>query len=94
MVTKWFIIKCDLSISLTSQLPQIWMSCVLLLKKVLFLYLAKLVQLFEPHSLTEVHGFDWFKGMRMPSKHDDNQCEGDYQGDFEQIFGAPPFPTI
>ena len=50
-----------------------------------FLYLAKLVQLFEPHSLTQVHGFDWFKGMRMSSEHDDNRYEEEYRGDFEQL---------
>ncbi len=27
------------------------------------LWLAKLTQIFEPESLTQVHGFDWFKGM-------------------------------
>jgi hypothetical protein len=27
------------------------------------LWLAKLAQIFEPESLTQVHGFDWFKGM-------------------------------
>lgn len=28
------------------------------------LWLAKLTQLFEPESLTQVHGFDWFKGAQ------------------------------
>lgn len=27
------------------------------------LWLTKLTQIFEPESLTQVHGFDWFKGM-------------------------------
>jgi len=28
------------------------------------LWLAKLTQLFEPESLTQTHGFDWFKGVQ------------------------------
>lgn len=40
------------------------------------LLFAKLAQIFEPHSLTLVHGFDWFRGMqaaegetRIPKGH-------------------------
>jgi len=28
-----------------------------------FLFMAKLVRLFEPYNTTQVHGFDWFEGM-------------------------------
>ena len=46
-----------------------------------FLYWAKLVDIFEPHSNTLVHGFDWFKGM-MPGAIDGpvmvNKCSEDY----------------
>src|SRR5438270_5666303 len=31
------------------------------------LLFAKLTQLFEPESLTQVHGFDWFKGNQPSS---------------------------
>jgi len=46
-----------------------------------FLYWAKLVSIFEPHSNTLVHGFDWFEGMK-PSEVDravkSGKCSGDY----------------
>jgi SAM-dependent methyltransferase len=32
-----------------------------------FLFFAKLIKIFESESLTQVHGFDWFKGMREDS---------------------------
>ena len=28
-----------------------------------FMYFCKLAEIFEPHSYTLVHGFDWFEGM-------------------------------
>jgi hypothetical protein len=43
------------------------------------LFFAKLVQLFEPYSQTEVHGFDWFKGMQ-PNEADDLNQAGKYIG--------------
>jgi hypothetical protein len=39
-----------------------------------FFTLAKLVRIFEPHSNTQVHGFDWFKGQAPgPNDHSINQ---------------------
>jgi hypothetical protein len=37
------------------------------------LWLAKLTQIFEPESLVQVHGFDWFRGM--DTKDDDTTVE-------------------
>ena len=39
------------------------------------LLFAKLTQLFEPESLTQVHGFDWFKG-NQPSKSESGIVPG------------------
>lgn len=36
---------------------------------------AKLVEIFEPNSLTQVHGFDWFQG-NMPSSAESNIVPG------------------
>ena len=48
------------------------------------LWFAKLVQIFEPHAHTTVHGFDWFEGMRPdPAKSAIEQ--GAYAGDYEQL---------
>jgi methyltransferase family protein len=44
------------------------------------MFLAKLIKLFEPHSQTEVHGFDWFKGMQ-PGSGDDSSHESKYVAD-------------
>ena len=41
-----------------------------------FFFFIKLIQLFEPRSITQVHGFDWFKGMKMTSKLDNKQFDG------------------
>jgi hypothetical protein len=39
-----------------------------------FFTFAKLVRIFEPHSNTQVHGFDWFKGQTPgPKDHSINQ---------------------
>ena len=39
-----------------------------------FFTFAKLIRIFEPHSNTEVHGFDWFKGQTPgPKDHSINQ---------------------
>jgi hypothetical protein len=40
-----------------------------------FLYFAKLTQIFEPNSFTQVHGFDWFKG-NDPSSSEANIVKG------------------
>jgi predicted O-methyltransferase YrrM len=39
------------------------------------LFLAKLTQIFEPESLTLVHGFDWFKGAQLTAE-EPNVMEG------------------
>ena len=42
-----------------------------------FFTFAKLVRIFEPHSNTEVHGFDWFKGQ-TPGLKDHSINQGKY----------------
>lgn len=53
-----------------------------------FLFMAKLVRLFENYNATQVHGFDWFKGM-IPSKEDkdfDYSKEGaEYACEYEKL---------
>lgn len=49
-----------------------------------FFAFAKLVQIFEPHSNTKVHGFDWFRGQQVgQSDHSGN--EGRYVASKEQL---------
>jgi len=45
---------------------------------------AKLVQIFEPNSLTQVHGFDWFKGNK-PGPEEPNVCMGSYMEPMERV---------
>jgi hypothetical protein len=45
---------------------------------------AKMVKLFEPHSFTEVHGFEWFKGMK-PGKEDHASRKGKYVGEHGRL---------
>lgn len=49
-----------------------------------FLFMAKMVKLFEPYSITQVHGFDWFNGME-PSKIDDDSIKGKYVADYDSL---------
>lgn len=45
------------------------------------LFYAKLTQLFEPHALTLVHGFDWFQGAKTTDEEkyvSAGECTGDY----------------
>lgn len=49
-----------------------------------FLFMSKLVKLFEPYNPTQVHGFDWFEGMR-PSEGDAAKHEGKYVADYEAL---------
>lgn len=45
------------------------------------LFFAKLVRIFEPSSLTLVHGFDWFKGARITEEEKyvkNGECQVDY----------------
>ena len=48
------------------------------------LSLAKLVRIFEPESLTLVHGFDWFQGTK-PTAEEPNVCEGSYKEDYDRV---------
>jgi hypothetical protein len=45
------------------------------------LLFAKLTKIFEPLSLTLVHGFDWFKGAKVTKEEKyvaDGECQADY----------------
>lgn len=49
-----------------------------------FLFFAKLAEIFEPHSYTLVHGFDWFEGMK-PLDAKTDVAEGSYAGNYEAL---------
>jgi len=49
-----------------------------------FLYFAKLLEIFEPHSYTRVHGFDWFEGMD-PASDETGLKPGAYKADYERF---------
>ncbi len=46
---------------------------------------GKLVRLFEPNSLTQVHGFDWFKGMEVTEQESRYVQGGSYQEPKERL---------
>jgi hypothetical protein len=48
------------------------------------LFLAKLTQIFEPESLTLVHGFDWFKGAHVTAE-EPNVMEGACKEDYSRL---------
>jgi hypothetical protein len=48
------------------------------------LLFAKLTQIFEPESLTLVHGFDWFEGSK-PTDEEPNVFEGSYKEDYDRL---------
>ena len=48
------------------------------------LLLAKLTQIFEPESLTLVHGFDWFEGSKL-TEEEPNVIEGSYKEDYSRL---------
>ncbi len=48
------------------------------------LFFAKLTQIFEPESLTLVHGFDWFEGAKLTSE-EPNITEGAYKEDYSRV---------
>tara|TARA_X000001316_G_scaffold11987_2_gene5205 strand:- start:164 stop:880 length:717 start_codon:yes stop_codon:yes gene_type:complete len=48
------------------------------------LLFAKLVQLFESNNYTEVHGFDWFKGMHR-EEYESSKGEPMYVGNYERL---------
>jgi hypothetical protein len=48
------------------------------------IFLAKLTRIFEPQSLTQVHGFDWFRG-NQPGPQDTDMPEGAYCEPYERV---------
>lgn len=50
------------------------------------LFFAKLTQIFEPESLTLVHGFDWFKGTEVTEEEALIE-PGSYAADYDQLMG-------
>lgn len=48
------------------------------------LMFAKLIEIFEPNSLTQVHGFDWFQGNK-PSESEPNIVPGADTETFERV---------
>ena len=48
------------------------------------LLFAKLTKIFEPESLTLVHGFDWFKGMH-PTQEEPASINKSYKEDYERL---------
>lgn len=48
------------------------------------LFFAKLTQIFEPESLTLVHGFDWFEGSKL-TEEEPNIVEGSYKEDYARL---------
>ncbi len=50
-----------------------------------FFWFIKLVQIFETRTLTQVHGFDWFKGMAKTSELDNPNLTGLHPGNLEQV---------
>lgn len=49
------------------------------------LFFAKLIKIFEPYSYTQVHGFDWYEGMKPSAGFDDMTYDGQYKGDYELL---------
>ena len=49
-----------------------------------FLFMAKMVKLFEPYSITQVYAFDWFQGM-APGKDDDENQLGKYNAEYDTL---------
>jgi hypothetical protein len=49
-----------------------------------FLFMAKMMKLFEPYSSTQAYAFDWFQGME-PGKGDDNNQLGKYSAEYESL---------
>jgi hypothetical protein len=50
-----------------------------------FFFMAKLVRLFEQYNTTQVHGFDWFKGMKPDNVKDDTRYEGKYSAEYRTV---------
>jgi hypothetical protein len=49
------------------------------------IFFAKLTRLFEPESLTLVHGFDWFKGAQGTGSEADLVAEGAYSEPYDRV---------
>jgi len=49
-----------------------------------FLFMAKMIKIFEPYSQTQVHAFDWFKGMK-PGINDVSNIADKYSASFESL---------
>lgn len=49
------------------------------------IFFAKLTQLFEPESMTLVHGFDWFQGARSDGREAEIVFPGAYQASAEWV---------
>lgn len=49
-----------------------------------FLFMAKMIKLFEPYSSTQAYAFDWFQGMK-PGKNDDKKNLGEYSADYKTL---------
>lgn len=50
-----------------------------------FFFMAKMVRLFEQYNTTQVHGFDWFKGMKPVKGKDDTTCDGEYVAEYNMV---------
>lgn len=48
------------------------------------LMFAKLAKIFEPNSMTLVHGFDWFEGT-LPTEEEPNVLKGSYKEDYNRV---------
>ena len=49
-----------------------------------FLFIAKLIKIFEPYSRTKVYGFDWFKGQE-PTAKDDQYFKGMHKSSYAEL---------
>lgn len=49
-----------------------------------FLFMAKMIKLFEPYNPTQAYAFDWFHGM-APGEYDDQTQSGSYCSDYESL---------
>ena len=49
-----------------------------------FLFIAKLIKIFEPNSKTKIYGFDWFKGQK-PTKKDDQYFKGMHKSSYQEL---------
>lgn len=51
-----------------------------------FLFIAKLIRLFENNTINQVHGFDWFQGMNPDgNKKDDVAAAGKYKSEYDTL---------